>query len=42
MDRKTHWQSVFTTKPADAVSWFQAEPTVSARLLDAVGLSRDT
>ena len=42
MDRKAHWQLVYTTKAADAVSWFQAQPTVSARLLDAVGLSPNT
>ena len=42
MDRKAHWQSVYTTNAAGAVSWFQAEPTTSIRLLDAVGLSPNT
>ena len=42
MDRKAHWQRVYTTKAADAVSWFQTAPTVSARLLDAAGLSEKT
>jgi hypothetical protein len=42
MDRKAHWQRVYTTTPADAVSWFQATPTVSAQLLDAAGLSPST
>lgn len=38
MDRKDHWERVFRTKgPAD-VSWFQAEPALSLRLLDAAGL----
>ena len=39
MDRKDHWERVFLTKgPAD-VSWFQTEPTLSLRLLDAAGLN---
>ncbi len=42
MDRKAHWQHVYTTKAADDVSWFQPEPTISARLLEAAGLSADT
>jgi hypothetical protein len=42
MDRKAHWQRVYTSKAADTVSWFQTEPTVSAQLLDAAGLSPGT
>ncbi len=42
MDRKAHWQHVYRTKAADEVSWFQPEPTISARLLEAAGLSADT
>lgn len=42
MDRKAHWQRVYTTRPADAVSWFQATPTVSEQLLEAAGLSPST
>lgn len=42
MDRKAHWETVYTTKAPDAVGWFQAEPTVSSRLLDAVGLTPNT
>ena len=42
MDRKNHWQQVYTTKLENAVSWFQQAPTVSVRLMDAVGLSGDT
>jgi SAM-dependent methyltransferase len=29
----THWDSVFKTKESDEVSWFQAEPVTSERLL---------
>ena len=42
MDLRAHWDRVYTTKPSDAVSWFQREPTLSLRLLDAVGLMPDT
>jgi hypothetical protein len=42
MERKAHWQRVYTTRAADAVSWFQPAPTVSAHLLDAAGLSPNT
>jgi len=39
MDRKAHWERLHETKAPEQVSWFQAEPTVSAALLDAAGLS---
>jgi hypothetical protein len=42
MDRHDQWERVYTTKAPDAVSWFQTHPTVSVRLLDAVGLSPNT
>jgi SAM-dependent methyltransferase len=32
-DRAAHWDTVYATKRADEVSWFQAEPTTSLRLL---------
>ena len=35
MDRKEHWEHVFRTKGPAELSWFQAEPTTSLRLLDA-------
>jgi hypothetical protein len=42
MNRKAHWQQVYSTKVEDVVSWFQPAPTISARLLDAAGLTTDT
>ena len=42
MDRKQHWERVYRTKASGEVSWFQAEPVVSLRLLDAAGLGRGT
>lgn len=31
----THWQDVYETRPADEVSWFQAEPEPSLELIRA-------
>ena len=38
MERKQHWEQVYRTKSPDQVSWFQFEPALSLRLLDAAGL----
>jgi len=37
VNRKAHWEAVYTTKASEEVSWFQAEPTVSLSLLREVG-----
>jgi len=42
MDRREHWQRVFTTKAEHDVSWFETFPAVSLRLIEAAGLTRDT
>jgi hypothetical protein len=42
MNRRSHWQRVYSTKTSTDVSWFQPEPTVSAELLKASGLQPDT
>ena len=42
LDRKAHWERVYATKASDAVSWFQPEPTVSLRLLDAAGMTPES
>ena len=42
MDRRAHWQQIYETKTRDAVSWFQEAPTVSARLIDSVGIRPTT
>lgn len=38
-DRARHWSDVYASKPADTVSWFQSEPSVSLELLDGLGVS---
>jgi hypothetical protein len=42
MDRKAHWDRVYTTKASEEVSWFQPEPTVSLQLLERAGLTAAT
>jgi hypothetical protein len=42
MDRPTHWNDVYTTKSERDVSWFEALPDVSLRMMDAAGLTSTT
>ena len=42
MDRAQHWQHLYDTKEAGALSWFQADPSASLELLDRAGLSPKT
>lgn len=37
MDRRTHWESVYTTRQPTEVSWYQPEPARSLELLRAAG-----
>lgn len=39
MNRKDHWERIYRTKGPSDVSWFQAEPAQSLRLLEAAGLN---
>jgi SAM-dependent methyltransferase len=38
MERKDHWEQVYSTKPTDGVSWFQAHAEQSLRLIAATGV----
>ena len=42
MERRQHWNTVYGTKADRDVSWFEASPDVSLRLLDAAGLTVDS
>jgi hypothetical protein len=42
VDTKTHWERVYSTKRSDEVSWFQARPDPSLRLLDRAGIGPNT
>lgn len=40
MNSKDHWNEVYQNKGALAVSWYQARPEVSLRLIEAAGVSK--
>jgi len=40
-DREKHWQGIYGSKAADAVSWYEREATASLAMIDACGLRRD-
>jgi 2-polyprenyl-3-methyl-5-hydroxy-6-metoxy-1,4-benzoquinol methylase len=39
MQSKDHWEQVYSTKPTDAVSWFQPQADRSLRLIRETGVS---
>ena len=41
MPSKQHWENVYATKAATAVSWFQAHADLSLRLIAETGASTD-
>ncbi len=41
IDRKEHWQGVYERKHEDEVSWYQARPETSLRLIANTGLGRE-
>jgi len=41
MQPKSHWENVYATKEATAVSWFQAHADLSLRLIAETGVSTD-
>jgi len=40
MERKGHWENVYSTKATTEVSWYQERATTSLRLILATGVSR--
>ena len=42
MDRKQHWETVFSRRPEGELSWFESLPATSIRLLEAAGLNAHT
>ncbi|HXG88167.1 MAG TPA: class I SAM-dependent methyltransferase [Vicinamibacterales bacterium] len=42
MDRRAHWEKVYTTKTEQDVSWFDTLPAVSLAMIEAAGLTPDT
>lgn len=42
MDKKQHWEQVYTTKASDHVSWFQEHANLSLALIKQTGVAKDT
>jgi SAM-dependent methyltransferase len=42
MNRRQHWQGVYSSRAEHDVSWFESLPATSIRLLEAAGLDSDT
>jgi trans-aconitate methyltransferase len=40
MIRKDHWNTVYSTKAPDDVSWFQSRPEVSLQLIERTGVTK--
>ena len=36
VDRRSHWENVYHTKPSTEVSWFEAEPATSLAMIQRV------
>lgn len=41
MDRKQHWEQIYTTRDSGSVSWFQEHAAQSVRLIHNTGLAKD-
>ena len=41
MDRKTHWENIYTTKETTGVSWYAPHLNTSMRMIEAAGLPKD-
>lgn len=39
-NKKTHWETVYATKPADSVSWFQPHAEKSLEIIQATGQNK--
>jgi len=40
-DKKEHWETIYSTKEHNQVSWFQQTPTISLELIESLGLNKD-
>ena len=40
-DRSSHWETVYSTKAENQLSWFQESPAISLELIKATGANKD-
>ena len=36
-----HWENVYTSKSSELLSWYQDQPTVSLKLIEASGIAKN-
>lgn len=41
MDRKTHWDNIYSSRAPHQLSWYQAHPEISLRLIADSGIAKD-
>lgn len=41
MNRRLHWDKIYSTKSSDELSWYQARPETSLRLIASTGVGKD-
>ena len=41
MNKKTHWENIYKTKQTEEVSWYQAHPESSLKMIEAAKLPRN-
>jgi SAM-dependent methyltransferase len=41
MDRKEHWEGIYTDKSPAEVSWYELEPTLSLELIEGTGVPKE-
>jgi hypothetical protein len=42
MQRQSHWDAVYRTRGEEQLSWFEALPSLSLRMMEAAGLTPET
>ena len=42
VDRRQHWDAIYSTRASDELSWYQETPTLSLDLLARIGASPST
>jgi trans-aconitate methyltransferase len=41
MDKKTHWEDIYSKEKVDEVSWYQTQPSLSLHMIEAANLDRN-
>lgn len=42
IDRRNHWDGVYSSKPSQELGWYQENPEISVSLIDSLELSHDS